>query len=79
MVPRVAWEFRSHRSGDGHGFAACPRNRTMPTALIFYSHSLQPPRPVSLARLAYASDPLLIEAHDQVGSDLCLIFEHKMA
>ena len=29
--------------------------------------------------LAYASYPLLIEARDQVGSDLCLIFEHKMA
>jgi hypothetical protein len=36
-------------------------------------------RPVLLARLAYASYPLLIEARNQVGSDLCLIFEHKMA
>ena len=29
--------------------------------------------------LAYASYPLLIKGRDQVGSDLYLIFEHKMA
>jgi hypothetical protein len=32
-----------------------------------------------LVQLASASYPLLIEARDQVGSDLHLIFEHKMA
>jgi hypothetical protein len=36
-------------------------------------------RLILLVRLAYASYPLLIEAHYQVGSDLRLIFEHKMA
>ena len=36
-------------------------------------------RLILLVRLAYASYPLLIEARDQVGNDLCLIFEHKMA
>jgi len=43
MVPHMAWEYRSARQSDGHGFAACPRNRAIPTALIFYTHYLQPP------------------------------------